>query len=234
MIRDGKRSITRELIQFMELIDEMLKEIEVISVKNVRFGKKIRASGCRVFGNNNIKITKNLKNQFKNVRVSLEEEEEVKTNPRKAASVTQNRIQSLLKSQRVDKSQPKVKKNVRFDENGNVFRLIKRNYSQDSSDDNDIIDDGDDEVVEEIGVSSKETEVEEEEDSSEMSENENDPRKNLQTRISQTTQKSQPEHESDENDDDEEVDDRFVFSAPLPAKMEYRVDSVNKKQTAKQ
>ncbi|KAI3824082.1 hypothetical protein L1987_05530 [Smallanthus sonchifolius] len=73
--------------------------------------------------------------------------------------------------------------------------------------------------VEEIGVCSKETEVVEDDESLEMSENEVDPRKNLRTRIHHMTKKNQPDEGDDDDDDDE--DDSFVFSAPLPVKMEY-------------
>lgn len=225
MIRDGKRSITRELIRFMDLIDQ-------ISVKNVRISK-IRASSSRVFDDNERKLAENLKKRINKIRVSSvpkTEEDELESleieNPRKVGV-------SLIRNGGLTKSQPKVKKNVSFDENGNVYRLIKRNRSLVLSDGSDSSN-GDDEKVEEIGVSSKETEVvevEEDDDSSEMSENEMDPRKNLSTRINHTTQKNQPHQEVDE--DEEEQDDSFVFSAPLPAKMEYRVESVNKKQTGK-
>lgn len=243
MIRDGKRSISRELIRFMEFIDEMSTENHVISVKNVRFSKngkksvilqreqKIRASGSRVLGGDDDderKFPKNPSNQTKkNVRVSsvpkVEEEAESLEleNPRKP----QNRFGGLMKNQ------PKGKKTVSFSENGNVYRLIKSSHSYASSDDTDSSNGGEEEEVEEIGVSSKETEVEDE-DSSEMSENEMDPRKNLGTRMNHSTKKHQSDQEQNEEDDDED-DDNFVFSAPLPEKMEYRVDS-NKKRTGKQ
>ncbi|KAM0055447.1 putative IQ motif, EF-hand binding, BAG domain, BAG family molecular chaperone regulator/7/8 [Helianthus debilis subsp. tardiflorus] len=209
MIRDGKRAISRELIRFMEVLDEMCTESQVIAVKNVRFGK----NGSK-FVINERKFLENLKNQmkyFKGVdeRFNLE-------NPRKAGGVGQIRIGDLTKSQ--GKSQPKAKKNVSFDENGNVYRLFKSSRNLVSSDGSGSSNGDDEEVVaevEEIGVSSKETEVEEDE-SSEMSENEMDPRKNLRTRIHRTTEKKQPDQE-----DDDDEDDSFVFSAPLPAKMEY-------------
>ncbi|KVI02580.1 BAG family molecular chaperone regulator 8, chloroplastic [Cynara cardunculus var. scolymus] len=239
MIRDGKRLISRELIRFMELIDEMSTENHVISVKNVRFCKngkksvilqreqKIRASGSRVLGDDDDerKFPQNLNNQSKRkIRVSLVpkgEEEELESleleNPRKP----QNRIGGLMKNQ------PKVKKTVSFSENGNVYRLIKSSHSHVSSDDSDSSNGGE-EVVEEIGVSSKETEVGDQ-DSSEMSENEMDPRKNLGTRMNHSTKNRQSDQEHNkEDDDDDDDDDDFVFSAPLPEKMEYRVDSNNK------
>ncbi|KAI3699702.1 hypothetical protein L2E82_44159 [Cichorium intybus] len=247
MIRDGKRSISRELIRFMELIDEISTESRVISVKNIRLSKdgnqsvilqrehKTRASGSRALGDGNDerKIYENLKNQTKKSnRVSsipkVEEEKFESENPRKHG-VSQDRIGALLKSQL------KAKKNVSFDEKGNVYRIINTKHSPVSSDESESSN-GDDEQVEEIGVSSKEPEVEEE-DSSEMSENEMDPRKNLRTRTDHTTNKNHPDEEGEEDEDEEEEeeedDDSFVFSAPLPAKMEYRVDSVNKKQSVK-
>ncbi|KAK1423344.1 hypothetical protein QVD17_18643 [Tagetes erecta] len=200
MIRDGKRSISRELIRFMELIDEMCVESEVIRVKNVRFGqnsKKSMDSVSRVFG---------LKNQ------------------RKCAG--QIRIGELTKSQ--GKSQQKVKKNVKFDEDGNVYRLFKSSNNQVLSGGSSNVGDDEEEVeVEEIGVCSKEPEVEEDE-SSEMSENEMDQRKNLSARIHQLSKKIQRDQDAGDNgedddndDDDDDEDDSFVFSAPLPAKMEY-------------
>lgn len=245
MIRDGKRSISRELIRFMEFIDEISTESRVISVKNVRFSKngkksvilqreqKLRDSGSRVLGDDDndderkSKSPQDLNNQSKkNTRVSsvpnVEEEVEIE-NPRKPG-VSQNRFGGLMKNQ------PKVKKTVSFSENGNVYRLIKSSHSHASSNDSDSSNDGEEEV-EEIGVSSKETEVEDE-DSSEMSDNVMDPRKNLGTRMNHSIKKHQSDQEDNEEDEDEDDDD-FVFSAPLPEKMEYRVDS-NKKQIAKQ
>ncbi|GKB77896.1 BAG family molecular chaperone regulator 8, chloroplastic [Tanacetum coccineum] len=135
-----------------------------------------------------------------------------------------------MKSQRVVKTQPKVKKNVSFDEDGNVYRLIERKRGLVLSDASESSNGDDEVVVEEIGVSKENGVEEEEEDSSEMSENEMDPRKNLGTRIYQTSKTNQP---GQEEEDEEEDGDDFVFSAPLPAKMEYRVDSVSKKQAAK-
>ncbi|KAL7608554.1 hypothetical protein Lser_V15G12965 [Lactuca serriola] len=248
MIRDGKRSISRELIRFMEFIDEISTESRVISVKNIRFSKngkqsvilqrehKIRASGSRALGDDRDerKSSENLRTQIKKPNrvssVPKAEEEKVEIfeveNPRKHG-VSQSRIGCLVKNQ------PKVKKNVSFDEKGNVYRVINRKHSPVSSGESDSSN-GDDEEVEEIGVSSKEPEIEEE-DSSEMSENEMDPRKNLGTRIHNTTNKNQPDQEGDdeEEEEEEEEEDSFVFSAPLPAKMEYRVDSANNKQTVK-
>ncbi|KAJ0843880.1 putative IQ motif, EF-hand binding, BAG domain, BAG family molecular chaperone regulator/7/8 [Helianthus annuus] len=211
MIRDGKRAISRELIRFMEMLDEMCTESQVIAVKNVRFGK----NGSK-FVINERKFLENLKNQIKYVK-EVDERFNLE-NPRKAGGVGQNRIGDLTKSQ--GKSQPKVKKNVSFDDNGNVYRLFKSSRNPVLSDGSGSSNGDDEEIeaeveVEEIGVSSKETEVEEDE-SSEMSENEMDPRKNLRTRIHRTTEKKQPDQE-----DDDDEDDSFVFSAPLPAKMEY-------------
>lgn len=40
IIRDGKRSISQELIQFMELIDEICVESEVIRAKK-KFRRKV-------------------------------------------------------------------------------------------------------------------------------------------------------------------------------------------------
>ncbi|XP_071694691.1 BAG family molecular chaperone regulator 8, chloroplastic [Rutidosis leptorrhynchoides] len=231
MIRDGKKSISRELIRFMELIDEISNESELISVKNVRFstnGKKSvilqKQDKFRVSGNNERNYSEKLKNQIKKMNIlSLDVE-----NPR---------IEALLKSQRVVKSQPKAKKNVSFDENGNVYRLIKSKHSHVSSDGSDSSN-GDGEEVEEIGVSSKETDVVVEDDSSETSENDVDPRKISGTRIHNPAQKNQPDEDNDDEEDNDDIDDdeednSFVFSAPLPVKMEYRVDSVKKKQTAR-
>ncbi|XP_076922318.1 BAG family molecular chaperone regulator 8, chloroplastic-like [Bidens hawaiensis] len=192
MIRDGKRSISRELIRFMELIDD---EKQVISVKSVGFGKNSKKAASRDFGYQERKFLENLKNARK-----CDEN---------GPSVSQIRKVDL------GPSQPKVKKNVSFDENGNVYRLFKSGHDPDGSDDSNG-DDGEVEV-EEIGISLKDTEVEEEDESSEMSGNEMDhPRKNLRTRVHRRIKKNRP----DQEEEDDEADS-FVFSAPLPAKMEY-------------
>ncbi|XP_076955803.1 BAG family molecular chaperone regulator 8, chloroplastic-like [Bidens hawaiensis] len=189
MIRDGKRSISRELIRFMELIDA---EKQVFSVKNVNSSKK-------EFGYQERKFLDNLRNARKCVNRVDEN----------GSGVSQIRKGDL------GKTQPTVKKNVTFDENENVCRLFKSGYGRVSSDNGN--DDDDDEVeVEEIGVSLKDTEVEEDE-SSEMSGNDMDLRKNLRTRAHHRIKKNQPDQEEDDDDEG----DTFVFSAPLPAKMEY-------------
>lgn len=189
MIRDGKRAISRELIRFMELIDEMCTESQVVTVKSVRFGKNSNKSVI-----NERKFLENLKNQTKYVN---EVDERFNLgNPRKVG-VGQIRIGDLTKSQ------PKVKKNVSFDENGNVYRLFKSSRNPVLSDGSGSSNgDGEEGEVEEIGVSSKETEVEDEE-SSEMSENEMDPRKNLRTRVHHMTEKKQPDRENDDDDEDD-------------------------------
>ncbi|PWA85181.1 IQ motif, EF-hand binding site-containing protein [Artemisia annua] len=188
MIRDGKRSVSRELIRFMELIDEISMENELISIRKVKFGKtgnksvilqresRIRGSGSRVHDDDLRNLAENLKSRI------------VKLN-----GVEKRReVGGLMKSQRVVKSQPKVKKNVSFDEDGNIYRLIERKRGAVLSDGSDSSN-ADDEVVEEIGVSKENGVEEEEEDSSEMSENEMDPRKNLGTRTYQASKTNQPE-----------------------------------------
>lgn len=228
MIRDGKRSVSRDLIRFMELIDEISMENELISIRKVKIGKtgnksvilqresRIRGSGSRVHDDDLRNLAENLKNRIEKLNGVGKRREDG----------------GSMKSQRVVKSQPKVKKNVSFDEDGNVYRLIERKCGAVLSDGSESSNGDDEVVVEEIGVSKENGVEEEEEDSSEMSENEMDPRKNLGTRINQTSKTNQPGQE-EEDDDDEEDGDDFVFSAPLPAKMEYRVDSVSKKQAAK-
>lgn len=225
MIRDGKRSVSRDLIRFMELIDEISMENELISIRKVKIGKtgnksvilqresRIRGSGSRVHGDDLRNLAENLKSRIEKLN-GVEKLREVG---------------GLMKSQRAVKSQPKVKKNVSFDEDGNVYRLIERKRGAVLSDGSESSNADDEVVVEEIGVS-KENGVE---DSSEMSENEMDPRKNLGTRIYQTSKTNQPGQQEEEEEEEEEDGDDFVFSAPLPAKMEYRVDSVSKKQAAK-
>ncbi|PWA94940.1 DYW domain-containing protein [Artemisia annua] len=187
MIRDGKRSVSRELIRFMELIDEISMENELISIRKVKIGKtgnksvilqresRIRGSGSRVHDDDLRNLAENLKSRI------------VKLN-----GVEKRReVGGLMKSQRVVKSQPKVKKNVSFDEDGNVYRLIERKRGVVLSDGSESSN-GDDEVVEEIGVSNENGVEEEEEDSSEMSENEMDPRENLGTRTYQASKTNQP------------------------------------------
>lgn len=265
MIRDGKRSISRELIGFMEFIDEVSLKRHVLysnrAVKNVGFGRNVtkprvmlgdhrkRTVDSGRSDGDERKLLEELCNRVQKIeefsRVYEEEEEDVGVGNQGVSingnrTGSQNRIGGLVKRQGgvQVQVQPKVKKNVSFVENGNVYRVIRSSHGPgssgdcDSFDENDLVD-GEGELmnnlcreVEEIGVSPKEAEEDneeaatEDEESPQVTDEERDPRRNMRNGGDYEIRKQL----------DQEEDGGVVFSAPLPVKMEARADLMNKKQ----
>ncbi|CAK9186035.1 unnamed protein product [Ilex paraguariensis] len=259
MIRNGKKKIRRELIRFVELIDGVsVKRNELSSrlVKDARWlgsDNKSRvlygdyrggAVDCKDLGRDKRVLLEKIRGQVEKIhgfsRVSEEEDE--KDMELENPSIFRHRNCGVLQHSRGglvnrhDGVEAKVKKSVSFAENGNVYKVYRSSNEPDSledcnsSDGSDSIDAERELVnnlgreIEELRVSSKETEDDEEthtedRESSQISDGERDPEKDLKT-----GGKYEPRSYRDE-------DGGFVFSAPLPVKMETRAGLVNKRKT---
>ncbi|GLU10996.1 hypothetical protein SLE2022_277690 [Rubroshorea leprosula] len=257
LIRDGKRSIGRDLLLFLDYIDGIAaKEHKVYyrTAKNVRVvvnGNKSRVSGSRFgeVGQDRREVVERLRNRVEKIRgsprvVRNEDEDGVELegfcqvideveNPRISinaktgvcASPIRNRV--LVKRQ---VSQPKVKKTVSFAENGNVYKV----FSNVSRNENSSIGEG---TLTDESVSS--------DDRGEILENpckETANDQEAQMENGESVQSSDEERSSRGNlrkqynsqigEEDEDGAYNLMFSAPLPARMESRVD-LNKNKGVK-
>ncbi|ESR44464.1 hypothetical protein CICLE_v10011685mg [Citrus x clementina] len=258
MIRDGKRSVSKDLIKFLEFVDGFVAkrhEISTKAAKNVRFvGNSIKPRNFRTNGGylsgDQAEVMSKVRDRIEKIhafsRVIKSEDEDVELesfheviddddeeeNPR----VYRSKNGVLVKRYVV--AQPKVKKNVTFAENGNVYRFIdngngKSNGSISSGDgtltDESASSDGNGQGIEvkEINDLPKETEDEKElyfENgvSMQSSDGERNPRRSM---------KAEGRNEIDGDYKDE--DGQFVFSAPVPVKMESRADLMKKRKALK-
>lgn len=189
MIRDGKRSINRELINFLDFIDGFCgkrKEVSSGVMKNVRYRKnnnksrvlqgdgKMSNVDCGIVGSVNVEKLRGLVEKIEKLSTMFDVKEgKVIENPRHG--ILQNRSGYLKQH---GGSQAKAKKNVSFAENGNIYRTLKR--IQDSVSNADAFIDGDVSVgvetelkdcphrkLEEVGVTSKEAEDDDDDDDEE-------------------------------------------------------------------
>ncbi|CAI9766776.1 unnamed protein product [Fraxinus pennsylvanica] len=245
MIRDGKRSVCRELINFLEFIDGFKRRgLSSRLEKNVRNGENNAKSrvlhGKRIFGNVNVENLKGLVERLSDYddRVELIEHSggSCISNIRNQG-VLQNRDGGLM---RRDGGVPsKARKSVSFADNGNVYRVYRSSGKPSSNGDCNIISiDGGDSIdnkrelvdnlcreVEEIGVSSKEAEDDDEEEE----EDEKDQLENGGSSRGSDGEKELINHRGSESKPIEMGG--FVFSAPLPVKMETRGDFLEKRKT---
>lgn len=251
MIRDAKRSINKELIRFMDYLDELSVKRNQLStrvVKNLRIGvsgtksrgfsSDQRGSGSETRGPREDgerelleKLRKRVEKMEGYSRASEEDEEEdnvededsrLYVNGKRVVEQVRNGV--LMKRQAGAPS--KAKKSVRFAENGNVYMVYKGSngpvsfvecHSNDGSDSVDAEEMG--REIEEIGNGEDE---EEDEESPQISDDDDgrDPRRNVV---------AESDNESSGHEPIENEDGTFVFSAPLPVKMEPRADLMNKK-----
>ncbi|KAL2532038.1 BAG family molecular chaperone regulator 8 [Abeliophyllum distichum] len=251
MIRDGKSSVSRELINFLELVDGLKRRgLSSRLVKNARNGEnnvKFRVLQANydeevveAIGKSGGSPISMLRNQgvFQNRNGDLvkrhggiqyeydEEGDEVIENSGismiRNPGVFQKRNCGLVK--KGGGVQSKGRKSVSFAENGNVYRVYRSSGKPDSNGDCDVSIDGGDSIdderelvdnmcraVEEIGVSSKEAEDDDEE--KDQSDNGGSSRGSDDDRESRNYPGSESKHVEMGG---------FVFSAPLPVKMETR------------
>ncbi|KAI8020409.1 hypothetical protein LOK49_LG04G03432 [Camellia lanceoleosa] len=258
MIRDGKRSIRIDIIRFIEFIDGVSKkrsEISSIDLKNARFGRtgnksrvlyggqKISIADFREMAGDERVLVEKLRGRVEKIhgfsRVSEddydEEEEGIELeNPRIFINgnvcASHNREGGLVKRQ--GGVQPKVKKNVSFADNGNVSRVFLSTHepistgdtnSSDGSvsidEERELVDNLCREVEEIRGLSngSQDDDEAHTEDGSERN-----PRRNLGA---EENYEISGHHEGENGN--------FVFSAPLPVKMESKADLMKKRKAVK-
>ncbi|KAL8124661.1 BAG family molecular chaperone regulator 8, chloroplastic [Apium graveolens] len=250
MIRDAKRSINKELIRFMDYLDELSVKRHQLStrvVKNLRIGvsgtksrgfssdqrgSSSEARGLREDGERELleKLRKRVE-KMEGAR-AFEEDEELDNVEDENSRLYVNgkrgveRVRNGVLMKRQAGAPSKAKKSVRFAENGNVYMVYKGSngpvsfvecHSNDGSDSVDAEEMG--REIEEIGTGDDE---EEDEESPQISDDD-DGRESRRNVVAESDNESSG-HEPIENEDGS-----FVFSAPLPVKMEPRADLMNKK-----
>ncbi|XWS44372.1 hypothetical protein CRYUN_Cryun15aG0039400 [Craigia yunnanensis] len=250
MVRDGKRSVSRDLVQFLEYIDGLALKRHKHLYKNA---KNVRVLGngskAKILRSNSREIMEKLGDRVEKLeRISRNEEgDDVELegfhqvigegeNPRISITgkggvcVTQNRNGGVLLKRQG--SQPRVKKTVSFAENGNVYWSISSGNEVNSSGDGSLTDESvssDDhgEIMENLlkesgGLVENEEEVNfDNEESLQSSGGEKNTRRNLSRQA------------RSEIDEDYQIQDGdFVFSPPLPVKMESKADLMKKRKGA--
>lgn len=250
MTKDGKRSVSRDLVQFLDYIDALaLKRHSHLyrNAKNVRvLGGN--SSKARILRLNSGEIMEKLRDRVgKLERFSINEEEDDDDvelegfhqviddgeNPRISITrkggdcVTQNRNGGVLVKRQG--SQPSVKKTVSFSENGNVYRIISRGNEVSSSGDGSLTDEtvlSDDHAdIIENKESGGLVEIEEVNLDDEESLQSGHPEKIIRRNLTRQARR--------EIDADYQIQDGdFVFSAPLPEKMESKADLMKKRKGA--
>nr|KJB32965.1 hypothetical protein B456_006G0116001 [Gossypium raimondii] len=275
MIRDGKRSVSKDLIQFLEYVDGLVLKRHKLLYKNAKNIRVLRngSSKPKVLRSKSGEVMEKLrdrveklerfstieegndvvelegfhqgideaenKNKNKNGELLLKRQG-IQPKVKKAVSFTENgnvyRIISngdevsssgdeaenknknenkngelLLKRQGI---QPKVKKTVSFAENGNVYRIISNGDEVSSSGDGSLTDES---VSSDERGDTTENLVKESEDLVE----------NLEEAINLNKQAR-----SNSVEDYQIQGDDFVFSAPLPVKMESKADLMKKRNGA--
>ncbi|KAF3668676.1 putative galacturonosyltransferase 14-like [Capsicum annuum] len=241
LIRDGKRSISNELARFVKAING----VTIISsrvVKNVGGGYK-----ARVFSTDRkIEFDTNRSEAIDKFVASVnesedeEEEEEDQQNTRlsdtEKSGILLTRCGGLAGSHGGVK--PKRKKSVTFAENGGAYRVFHSSpepasvgnvHEKESFDDEIELIKNLNKRVEKLGMASKDCQVAEQEDSesSGSSDNERDP--------NQISRKDGYYERNVRDENDNEIENEsFLFSAPLPVKMEGRAaDHINRKKGVK-
>ncbi|KAE8659489.1 FAR1-related sequence 5 [Hibiscus syriacus] len=224
MIRDGKRSVSRDLIQFLEYIDGLALKRNKLLYKNAK-NMRILRSSCGEVMEKLRKLERFSSNEEGDDVVELEGFHQGIN----GGEYQNKNAGVLVKRQGI---RPKVNKTVRFAENGNVYRII--------SNENDVSSSGDGSLTDECVSSDDhgdimENLVDESEDlvanlevmnlndgeSLQSSDREKNSRRNLSKQAKTETGGNYQIQGGD-----------FVFSAPLPLKMESKADPVKKKDGA--
>ncbi|KAL7094674.1 hypothetical protein ACP275_11G118400 [Erythranthe tilingii] len=236
MIRNGKASVSRDLNRFFDFIDGVyvqrrgLSLSKGVNVKSIVSDSVRKTDNVKHGGQKRVQMEKlkALVSRIDKLAEELDEEEEEQREVIEKPSnefTTRNRA-GLLKQR--GGVHTKVQKNVSFAENGKIYRVLRKarepileDYCDESNDRDSSVDAEDEDFgreVEEIGVSSKDDDEEEDgEEDEDEDQLENDGEK--ESRIYST---SGGNFERKRYDYEEEGIEDFVFSAPLPAKMEKR------------
>ncbi|KAM5581261.1 BAG family molecular chaperone regulator 8, chloroplastic [Rosa sericea] len=234
IVRDGKRSISRDLVRFLEFIEGVVVKRQAIClkpVKNVRSNvrsvqnvNKSRGLGnkCGGLGRDQGEMIGKLRERIEKIRgfarVSGNDEEDVElegfqhVSDDDEESVGQYRNGAAVKRHGF---QPKVKKSVSFAEDGNVFRVFSNSdESASSGDGSDSSDDHGERVENCSEVEDLKGFAQETEDDDEVhlenggSPQTSDAERNPRARMTQRRGHGQGQNE------------HLLFSPPLPVKMD--------------
>ncbi|KAL1080701.1 hypothetical protein V6Z11_D09G011200 [Gossypium hirsutum] len=222
MIRDGKRSVSKDLIQFLEYVDGLVLKRNKLLYKNAKNIRVLRngSSKPKVLRSKSGEVMEKLRDRVEKLeRFSTIEEgndvvelEGFHQGIDEAENKNKNKNgELLLKRQGI---QPKVKKTVSFAENGNVYRIISNGDEVSSSGDGSLTDES---VSNDERGDTMENLVKESEDLVE----------NLEEAMNLNK-----EARSNSVEDYQIQGHDFVFSAPLPVKMESKADLMKKRNGA--
>lgn len=237
MIRDSKRSVSRELIRFMDYLDDLsIKRHQLLSrvVKNVKIGgtgtksrvfqsdQRTSIADCNGLKGEVRELLEKLRKWVEKIEGFSEEYQEKDVELENPRTYTNGKpavsqiITGVLKKRHAG-VQAKTKKNVSFADSVNVYMVYRSsNWPNPNGESNSI--DGSDSIdaeelgrgVAEIGTGDDDEELHtDDNESPQISDDDRDPRSDLI-----------------ENDDGS-----FVFSAPLPVKI--RADMRSKKKSLK-
>lgn len=224
MIRDGKRSVSKDLIQFLEYVDGLVLKRHKLLYKNAKTIRVLRngSSKPKVLRSKSGEVMEKLRDRVEKLErfSTIEERNDVvelegfHQGIDEAENKNKNKNKNgelLLKRQGI---QPKVKKTVSFAENGNVYRIISNGDEVSSSGDGSLTDES---VSSDERGDTMENLVKESEDLVE----------NLEEAMNLNKQAR-----SNSVEDYQIQGGDFVFSAPLPVKMESKADLMKKRNGA--
>ncbi|KAI4352499.1 hypothetical protein L6164_006745 [Bauhinia variegata] len=248
MIRDGKRSISRDLVQFLESIEGIVVKKHgyfVKTTKNPRFAQTQSIKKSRVSDSKKGNLDDDQRKLLKNLRDRVEEicqfcelsannedvgndggDHNVLINRRNGASLNKNGV-----SVQRYVVQPKVKKSVSFADDVNVSKVYSDTYEPLLSGDVSYMDGSSSseeqgELLEnhnrEVEHSSRDVEDDDEEEEEVVLENGGSPESSDGERNSRRDIKNDGRNEIKGNQ-------KVVFSAPLPLRMEPRTDLMKSK-----
>ncbi|XP_058736434.1 BAG family molecular chaperone regulator 8, chloroplastic [Vicia villosa] len=223
MIVDGKRSISRDLVQFLDSIEEVAVKKRILHVKAVktsRSGEKIQRRRNSDGDDEKEKLLKNLRGRVEKIsklcKVYVDDEERLENEEGvcdhdddgdydEDGVRDSNKKGFVVKRQEI---QPRTKKSVRFAENGKICEVYSTSGESDGSSSNDehgeVLENGKFAAVVDVVDSSRGGDDEEDvlvEDSGGST------------------------HSSDDGD---VVKEKLLFSPPLPLKMENRSELKSK------
>ncbi|KAJ1421465.1 BAG family molecular chaperone regulator 8, chloroplastic [Sesbania bispinosa] len=227
MIVDGKRSISRDLIQFLDSIEEVAvkkHQLYVKAAKNPRSGQKVHRPRSSV-DDEKRKLMQNLRGRvekisrlckvYANAEEDLEHEEDILDHDHddgvtnvligRRDEVSPNKTGVFVQRQGI---QPRVKKSVRFAENGDICEV----YSGDvTCSDGSSSGDDQGEVLESVNCSVEDVDSSQgaEDDEETLMVDSDDGERNLRNVVKEQLQ---------------DLQEKLLFSAPLPLKMENRTD----------
>ncbi|ONI19084.1 hypothetical protein PRUPE_3G257800 [Prunus persica] len=252
IVRDGKRSISRDLVRFMEFIDGVVMKrhgLSLKAVKNARFGQNVNKSRvlptkCDDLGRDQREMIGKLRDRIEKIRgfarVSENDEEDVELEGfQHVSDEDEENLMTRFKNGVLVKRhglQPKVKKNVSFAENGNVYRVfsnsdepVSSGDGSDSSDDHGELVENLRSEVEDVKGFAQETEDDDEahtenDGSPQASDGERNPRARM-------TQRREDIYETKVHDLGR--NGYLLFSAPLPVKMESKADIIKRNKAVK-